>query len=290
MGVVLLGTRNVNNLSGVLSSISGELHVKDESYIWGTLSGISGSLQEYTRANLEGDVAILDGYLWSRNGGSLEGELKLLDTPPLGAFIGTSNCIALEGELVLPECVLYGGGNLSGELSLLEDSRFIGTVPVVGSIVLTGPTISGSFYAGGAMALESVTLAGSMGASVPSVGRINGLSTLRTLAGCITGSVPITSSLIGSLATLTGNLVGRPDISCSLTGPLVNLSGNMIGLTNINGILEGDLSILSGHMSGVYNVLGTLVGDLALLRPQKGFKDAAVYDYGVLRFVRGETR
>ena len=289
MGVCILGG-GMYGLIGPLATLSGELQGGQGNYIVSPLSHISGDFQQWYLADLESPLGLIEGYLWTRNGASLEGAMPLLETPFAGALIGTSDRVALEAELPLIEGTLWGGGSLVGEFSIMEDSALTGTVPVYGSIEMDGPLITGRLTTGGELCLTSVTITGTFHAIVPSVGNFNNESELSKITGSFTGKVPIGGDLTGNLARVTGTLTGHPDVSSRISGVLTVLSGSFTGSTQISCELTGELNAPSGNLTGVISTVGNVGGSLVTLLPSSGMEDAEIYDYSVLRFIRGQIR
>lgn len=293
MGISILAKRKSGNeLVGSFSTLSGDLHAyEDIIALSGSLASISGSFQGSYSADLVGALTILEGSFGVRNGASIEGSLAQLESSIVeGTFEGTSNGVFLEDDLPLIEGVFLGGGSIGGELSLLCIEGFTGTVHSIGNIDLSGPVITGSMYAGGTLSATSILLSGDMTAIVPSLGRISETSLLSALNGTLTGSVPVYGTLTGNVAFISGVFTGHSDIRCSIIGTLGNAIGSLTGSVWVNGDLTGELNILSGHVTGILSSVGSLQGNLSVLAPYKGLQDAEVYNYGVLRFIRGETR
>lgn len=290
MGVVVLVGKQSNNLRGNLTTISGDLQGGAGNLLAGPVAVIEGSVSadQNNYANIYGWLETISGSLNGySSANTIEGELAGLEDFP--GLTATSNRVVIESELPGIEGAFYGGGAIEGELNLIEGA-LTGTVPVVGRIEHIGPMITGSMFCGAEINLVSVLLTGSMSASVPSIGRISGESKLSVISGSLNAIVPFEANLVGELQTLTGTITAHTDVSSQIAGTLNILTGSMHAQTEIAGSLEGELQLLSGYMMGVHSSIGRIEGALSILTPTSGFQDAAVYDYGILRFVRGETR
>ena len=292
MGISILGGKGGNFIEGLLSTISGDLHIEDiEGFIAWSAPIIDGAFEGtlHYYGDIDGELSTVGGDFWVRNAASIEGELSVFAGEGLSTLTGSSNCIALEGELFMPTGVLTAGGEIVDDLALMS-GVFTGTVPSVGRLDLVSPLVDGELTAGGEIIVTSIILSGDLHAVVPSVANISGASELSMLAGSFSGSVPIGCEITGTLRMPTGVWTGHTDTSGGIQGTQVVLTGEIHGLTGVNGDLTCSFLTISGYFTGFMSPIGDLVGDLATLNPTPGFQDAEEYQYRVLRFVRGETR
>ena len=290
MGLVVLVGKIADNISGSLSTISGDLHVQDENLLIGTVAGIEGELSgdQINYATLTDPFQLASGTFIAHSSiNVIEGELVGIEE--LGGFTATSNRVAIESELPGIEGAFYGGGAIGGELALIE-GEMTGTVPVVGRIEHSGITLEGSMSCGAEINFTSVLLNGYMNATVPSVGRIPAESKLSVLTGSFEAIVPFGADLVGELQTLTGTFTAHTDVSSRMAGSMITLTGNIHAQTEVLGTLEGELPLLSGSMAASHSVIGAIEGELATLTSDSVLHDDEDHEYGILRFVRGETR
>lgn len=290
MGIVVLAGKSPSNISGELSTITGDLHVKDENVLAGAVASIEGEflVDQYNSANIFGWFNTISGSLTAHSSVNvIEGELVNLDLE--STIVATSNQVIIESDLLGIEGALYGGGAIEGDFSVLE-GELTGTVPSVGRIEHSGVLLEGSMSCGAEINFTSTLLEGSMEASVPSVGRISGEAKLSVLTGSFEAIVPFGADLVGELRTLTGSFTAHTDVSSRVAGTLSRLTGSIHVQTEVSGVIEGEFRALSGHIHAVHSVVGAIEGELASLTPKSSIYDTGVYDYGILRFVRGETR